>query len=166
MNSPVRLGVSPTAASTPKGFSNSGLRLYFPELELWVAWSVLLPLCSSWFICARMWDRQVHQLLLAGQLQPCLPWSSRHRLSMNPSAPLLISTPPTGMDECFFFNSLVLDFHMVRFSFSSGCFLFLNCCYPAFGCVRRHNVSTYASILSGSLFLTFFLNAATRKLRM
>ena len=27
------------------------LRLYFPALEPWVAWSVLLPSCSSWFIC-------------------------------------------------------------------------------------------------------------------
>ena len=33
--SPVRLGVSPAAASTPKGFSISGLRLYFSELEPW-----------------------------------------------------------------------------------------------------------------------------------
>ena len=30
-------------------------------------------------------------------------------------------------------------------------FLFLNCCCPPFGCARRHSVSTYASILSGSL---------------
>ena len=42
------------------------------------------------------------------------------------------------------------DFHTVRFSVSFGCFLFLNCCCPSFGCGRRHSVSTYASILSGS----------------
>ena len=41
------------------------------------------------------------------------------------------------------------DFHVVRFSVSSGCFLFLNCCC-SFGCARRHSVSTYASILAGS----------------
>ena len=35
MNSPVKLGVSPAAASTPKWFSISGLRLYFPGLEPW-----------------------------------------------------------------------------------------------------------------------------------
>ena len=40
----VRLGVSPTAASTPTGvFSIRGLRLYFPVLEPWVVWSALLP---------------------------------------------------------------------------------------------------------------------------
>ena len=43
----------------------------------------------------------------------------------------------------------LLDFHTVRFSVSSGCFLFLNCC-PSFGCARRHSVSTYVSILAGS----------------
>ena len=43
----------------------------------------------------------------------------------------------------------LLDFHTVRFSVSSDCFLLLNCC-PSFGCARRHSVSTYASILAGS----------------
>ena len=45
-----------------------------------------------------------------------------------------ISTPPTGLDECLFFISLVSDFLAVRFSVSSGC-------------ARRHSVSTYAAIL-------------------
>ena len=39
MTSPVRLGVSPAAAPTPQVFSIRGLRLYFPALEPWVAWS-------------------------------------------------------------------------------------------------------------------------------
>ena len=42
------------------------------------------------------------------------------------------------------------DFHTVRFVVSSGCFLFLNCYCPSFGCARRHSVSIYASILAGS----------------
>ena len=45
------------------------------------------------------------------------------------------------------------DFLTVRFSVSSGCFLFLNCCCPSFGCARRHSVSTYASLLAGSLII-------------
>ena len=45
------------------------------------------------------------------------------------------------------------DFHTVWFSVSSGCFCFYICCCPSFGCVRRHSVSTYASILAGSLNL-------------
>ena len=50
------------------------------------------------------------------------------------SAPVPVSAPPTGLDECLFFISLVLDFLAVRFSVSSGC-------------VRRRSVSTYAAIL-------------------
>ena len=40
------------------------------------------------------------------------------------------------------------DFHAVRFSVSSGYFLYLNCCCPSFGCARRQSVPTYASILA------------------
>ena len=50
------------------------------------------------------------------------------------SARLPVSAPPTGLDECLFFISLVSDFLAVQFSVSSGC-------------VRRHSVSTYAAIL-------------------
>ena len=46
------------------------------------------------------------------------------------------------------------DFHIVQFSGSSGCFLFLYCC-PSLGCARRRSVSTYASILAGSLVFFF-----------
>ena len=37
-----------------------------------------------------------------------------------------VSAPPISLDECLFFISLVSDFLAVRFSVSSGCFLFLN----------------------------------------
>ena len=50
------------------------------------------------------------------------------------SAPVPVSAPPTGLDVCFFFIYLVLDFLAVGFSVSSGC-------------ARRHSVSTYAAIL-------------------
>ena len=69
-----------------------------------------------------------------------------------PSLPLL----PVWMNV----SSLSLwlsDFREVRFSVSSGCFLFLNCCCPSFGCARKRSVSTYASILAGSPHLFFFL---------
>ena len=45
-----------------------------------------------------------------------------------------VSAPPTGLDECLFFISLVSDPLAVGFSVSSGC-------------ARRHSVSTYAAIL-------------------
>ena len=50
------------------------------------------------------------------------------------STPVPVSAPPTGLDECLFFISLVLDFLAVQFSVSSGC-------------ARRCSVSTYAAIL-------------------
>ena len=50
------------------------------------------------------------------------------------STPVPISTPPTGLDVCFFFIYLVSDFLAIQFSVSSGC-------------ARRRSVSTYADIL-------------------
>ena len=77
------------------------LRLYFPALEPWVAQSVSLPTCSSQFICTEMWDHLLHQPLPhpVHQLPPCCE-SSLSRLP--------ISAPPTSVDECFFFSSLVV----------------------------------------------------------
>ena len=45
-----------------------------------------------------------------------------------------VSTPPTSLDECLFFISLVSSFLAVRFSVNSGR-------------GRRRSVSTYAAIL-------------------
>ena len=142
MNSPVRLGVSPAAVSTPTG------------------------VFSQWFETISVyWNFGLQGL------SPCLPaaaspasCSFAHPTPQSPaslgppaaalprvlSAQLPVSAPPTGLDECFFFISLV-----VRLPYSTiFCqlwFLFLNCCCPSFGCGRRHSVSTYASILAGSL---------------
>ena len=101
MNSLVSLGVSSAAKDPTDFFQSEFLRLYFPALEPWVAQSVLLPRCSFWFILMQMWD---HWLLQppphpVHELPPChdssLPW-------------LPISAPPTSLDECFFFNALVV----------------------------------------------------------
>ena len=50
------------------------------------------------------------------------------------STPVPVSAPPTGLDECLCFISLVSDPLAVPFSISSGC-------------VRRCSASTYAAIL-------------------
>ena len=50
------------------------------------------------------------------------------------STPVPVSAPPTGLDECLFFISLVYDFLAIRFSVNSGY-------------TRRRSVSTYAAIL-------------------
>ena len=64
-----------------------------------------------------------------------------HSASLSPatatrvlSTPVPVSAPPTGLDECLFFISLVSDFLAVGFSVSSGC-------------AKRRSVSTYAAIL-------------------
>ena len=94
MKSPVRLGFLPLLPHSPppKCFQSEALRLYFPVLESWVAQSIQLPRCSPRFICSGMWDLPVHQLP---------PWGET-------DTQLSVSAPPTGLDEYFFFNSLVV----------------------------------------------------------
>ena len=84
----------------PQVFSISDLRLYFPNLELWVTPSVALSTCCC----------------LTGQVQLCSPCSTVRHLAGPPATTLLqdlsaqlpLSAPPTGLDECFFFISLVV----------------------------------------------------------
>ena len=97
--------------SSHRLFQSEALSLYFPTLESWVAWSVSLPSCSSWIICTQVWDR------LTLQLPPCCesfpPW-------------LAVSAPPTSLDECFFFNSLVVRFPYSSIFWQFWLFIFLN----------------------------------------
>ena len=80
------------------------LRLYFLMLEPWVSQSVLLPICSYWFVHMQMWD------CLIPQPQPLPPRPPAAALPQVLSIWLPISAPPTSLDECFFFNSLVVRF--------------------------------------------------------
>ena len=68
------------------------LRLQFPALEPWVAWSVLLPSCSCWFICMQMWDCLVCQ-------------SASCCLAAHPRCPGCLSQPllPVWMNVSFLF---------------------------------------------------------------
>ena len=99
-NSPVRLGVSPTAASTPTGVFNQWFEALFPR-----AGTLGCGLCHL-----------VHQCCLAGQLQLCPPdstiphlaESTSHHLASSPLHPLPGCAPPTCLDESFFFKSLVV----------------------------------------------------------
>ena len=94
-------------------------------------------------LLAVAWPAQFHNLppLWVCQLPPC-PESSMPWLS--------VSTPTTGLDECFFFICLVVGLPYSRIFCQFWLFFVLNCCWPSFGWVRRHSVSTYASILVGS----------------
>ena len=74
-------------------FQSEVLRLYFPAVEPWVAWSVLLP--PQLFLLV---------YLHANVGPPGLPSTTLLRVL---STPLSIFTPPTGLTECFFFKYLV-----------------------------------------------------------
>ena len=89
-------------------FHSEVLRLYFPVLVPWVSRSVSLPSSFSWFICTLMWDRPVLQPGPCCKSSP--PW-------------LPVSTPPTGLDECFFINSLVV--RLPQFDFVAVPVIFL-----------------------------------------
>ena len=158
--SPVRLGVSPAAAPTPTGVFNQRFEAVFPRTGALGYSLCRAPRRSSRLICARMWGRGVLPTALAASfsttLSPALSvylctnvgprgqtacpvhptlrqsWSCHSNTS--PLRPVPVSAPPTGLDVCLFFISLVSDFLAVQFSVSSGC-------------ERRRSVSTYAAIL-------------------
>ena len=109
--SPVRLGVSPAAAQTPTGAFNQRFEALFPHAGA-LGCVVCFPpppflsvyLCANagpWGLPAVAWPAPFHnpQPRWVWQPPPCCdsspPW-------------LPISTPPTGLDECVFFISLVV----------------------------------------------------------
>ena len=102
------------------------------------------------FLWVYLWANVGPQDLLAVPLPAHVCSTIRHsgsrRLASSPVHPGCQSPPllPVWTNVSSLFPWLS-DFHAVRFSVSSGCFLFLNC--PSFGCARRRSVSTYASIL-------------------
>ena len=77
-----------------------------------------------------MWDHPVHQ-------------------------PLPVSAPPTGLDECVFFNSLVvvLPYSLIFWQF--WLFFVFKIDVVLFRCARRHSMSTYTFILAGSSQVSF-----------
>ena len=144
-------------------FSIRGLRFYFPALEPWVAWSdftprlsslpvrafgaagcypllclprspPLLSLALSVYLCSNVWPHGLLVLGLPAPFVPPPPVSVLPQLRESSLSRLPVSAPPTSLDECLFFISLVLDFLAVGFSVSSGC-------------ARRRSVFTYAAIL-------------------
>ena len=156
MNSPVRLGVSPTAASTPTGVFNQWFEALFPCAGLGgLSRSPVVPPRLSTLECGTTCStnslaRSIN-CCFAGQLQPCPPWSASCQLTMSPLCPSCPSLPlPLVWMNVSSLSPWLLDFHTVRFFVHSSCFLFLNCCCPSFGCARRYSVSTYTSIFAGT----------------
>ena len=90
--SPVRLGVPP-AASTPQVFSIRGFVVLFP--------------CFGALGCMVCLTLQLF-LLVYPHTNVGLHALPTITLLWVPSASLPVSTPPTSLDECFFFNSWVV----------------------------------------------------------
>ena len=111
------------------------LRLYFPSAGTLSCMVCLAPqLFFPVFIHTWMWDCPVRQ-----PLPGCV--------TSSPQLP--VSAPPTGLDECFFFNSLVvrLPHNLIFWQFWLFFVLKLIVIF-LFGCGRRWSISTYASILA------------------
>ena len=110
-NSSVSLGVSPTAASTPTGVFNQRFEALFPRTgALGCVVCLTPPPFLPVYLCA---NGGPQGLLAAALPTPLHNLPPRWVLQLPPyreSSPpwLPISAPPTGLDECFFFISLVV----------------------------------------------------------
>ena len=83
--SPVRLGVSPAAAPTPKGVFNQRFEALFPGAGALGCVVCFAPCRSSWFIYAQMWGRGV------------LPATLPALFSASESGPLGLSVCESGV---------------------------------------------------------------------
>ena len=140
-------------------FSVIGLRLYFPHTgalgcEVYFAPLPFLPV----YLCANVGPQGLPVTTLWGLLAAAWPalfhnppphWVCQLPPCSESSPPWLpVSAPPTGLDECFFFISLVVGLPH-RWIFCQF-WLFFVLKLLSFGCARRHSGSTYTSILAGS----------------
>ena len=126
----------------PRVFSIRGLRLYFPTLGCAVCFGSLQFLLV--YLCANVGPQRLPTSL--GPPATALMW--------------VLSTPaahfrPSYWSGWVFLLYLLGCWTSVQFN-CSGCSLFLSCSCPSFGCARRHNVSTYSSILAGSMVYDLF----------
>ena len=135
----MRLGVSPAAALTPTGVFNQRFEALFPRagaLGCMVCHPVQqLPPCQPPAALPTL----LHNLPPCWVCQP--PPCQESSPPSCPSPPLLLVWVSVSS-----LSPWLLDFHTVRFSLSSGCFLFFNCCCPSFGYAMRHSVPPYITI--------------------
>ena len=150
MNSPVRLGVSSAAASIPTGVFNQRFEALFPHTgtvgcAVCLASQLFLPV----YLHMNVGQPSLQSATSQGLPAATVPALVLQLLSCHESSSPGCPSPPllpvwTNVSSI---SPWLSDFRAVQFSVSPGCFLILNCCCPSFCCVRRHSVSTYATIL-------------------
>ena len=120
----MRLEVSPAAVSTPTGVFNQRFEDLLPSTgALGCGVCFAPPLFLPVYLCANVGPQCLPATTLWGLLAAAWPalfhnppprWVYQPPCCESSPPQLPISTPPTGLDECFFFNSLV-----VRLPYSS-----------------------------------------------
>ena len=111
MNSPVRLGVSPAAASTPTGVFTQRFEALFPGAgALGCIVCFAPPPFLPVYLCTNVGPQGLPAAAWPAPLHNPIPhWVRQPRPCLESSPPLLpVSAPPTSVDECFFFISLVV----------------------------------------------------------
>ena len=128
----MRLAVSPIAASTLTGVFNQWFEALFPGAgalgcEACFAPPQFLPV----YLCANVWLRGLLAVALPAPFHNPPPrWVHQPPPCRESSPPQLpISAPPTGLDECFFFISLVVR---LPYSLIFGQFWLFFCFYIVF----------------------------------
>ena len=153
MNSPVRLGVSPTAASAPTGIFSQ--RLWDIISRYWNS-----GLCGLSHSPVAPPSLSARECGITHSTSHCLTSSVSHRFAY-PSPPatalpwvlstqLPIPTPHTDLDECFFFNSLVVGLPYSSIFCQFWLFFVFKFIVVLLLVVWGGSVSTYASILARS----------------
>ena len=153
MNSPVMLGVSPAAASTPTGVFNQRFEALFPRDEaLGCAVCFTPPLFLPVYLCSNVgpWG-----LLAVAVPAPLLLFHNPPPRWIRPCCckfcppHLPVSSPPASLDECFFFISLIVGLLWGSIFCQFWLFFVFKLLLSFWLCEEAQCV--YASILAGSL---------------
>ena len=125
MNSPVRLGVSPAAASTPMGVFHQRFEVLFSQAgALGCTVCFAPPPFLPVYLCATVGPQDLLAAAWPVPFHNLPPYWVRQSPPCHESSPprLPVSAPPTSLDECFFFISLVVGLPYYSLSVSSSCF--------------------------------------------
>ena len=158
-NSPVRLGLSPTT-STPTRVFNQRFEPFSP-----LHWNPglcglsrfpVVPPSLSAGKCGTAYSTSCHLSQSASYRLTC---STSFCLVVSPLCPAAPSAPPTGLAECFFFNSLVVRLPYSSISWQFCYFLFLNLLLSFFWLCKEAQC-VYLHLHLGWKTIFVFLSAA------